>query len=79
MTYKKNRSVCCHTMTVLPLSQTSSAPPRLFRGGYFLPVNVASSGVACTINTRYDGMQLPEDILSLAHYPKTVILIEYSL
>ena len=44
-----------------------------------VPINVASGGVACTINTRYDAMQLPEDILSLAHYPKTVLLIEYFL
>ncbi len=65
-------------MTALPLSQTTSAPPRLFRGGgQIVPVNVASGGVACTLNTRYDAMQLPEDILSLAHYPKTVLLIEY--
>lgn len=47
------------------------------RGGQIVPVNVASGGVACTLNTRYDAMQLPEDILSLAHYPKTVLLIEY--
>lgn len=77
MIYKKRRSVCCHSMTALPLSQTTSAPPRLFRGGQIVPVNVASGGVACTLNTRYDAMQLPEDILSLAHYPKTVLLIEY--
>lgn len=41
------------------------------------PVNVCRGGVSCTLNTRYDGMQLPEDILSLAHFPKTVVLIEY--
>ena len=45
--------------------------------GYLLPVNTASGGCACTLNTRYDGMQLPEDILTLAHYPKTVVLREY--
>ena len=47
------------------------------QGGYLLPVNTAAGGICCTLNTRYDGMQLPEDILSLAHYPKTVVLIEY--
>lgn len=46
-------------------------------GGYFLPVNTTAGGCACTLNTRYDGMQLPEDILTLAHYPKTVVLREY--
>ena len=48
-------------------------------GGYCLPINTAAGGVACTLNTRYDGMQLPEDILTLAHYPKTVVLREYYL
>lgn len=41
------------------------------------PVNVCRDGVACTINTRYEAMALPLDILSLAHYPKTVILVEH--
>ena len=64
-------------MKIIKLSNTTSAPPRAYRGGYFLPINTAAGGVSCTINTRYDGMQLPEDILTLAHYPKTVVLIEY--
>ena len=33
-------------------------------------------GVICTLNTRYDLMSM-SDILSLKHYPKTVILIQY--
>ena len=65
-------------MTTIKLHKTTSATAKPLRGGgYCLPVNTASGGVACTLNTRYDGMQLPEDILTLAHYPKTVVLIEY--
>ena len=64
-------------MNTIKLRQTTAATAKTIRGGYFLPVNTASGGVACTLNTRYDGMQLPEDILTLAHYPKTVVLIEY--
>ena len=64
-------------MTTIKLHQTTSATAKPLRGGYFLPVNTASGGVACTLNPRYDGMQLPEDILTLAHYPKTVVLVEY--
>ena len=64
-------------MKNIKLSQTTIGPPKAYRGGYCLPVNTAAGGVCCTINTRYDGMQLPEDILTLAHYPKTVVLIEY--
>lgn len=44
-----------------------------------MPINTTTGGCACTLNTRYDGMQLPEDILTLAHYPKTVVLREYHL
>lgn len=66
-------------MTTIKLHSTTSASAKPIRGGYLLPVNTASGGVACTLNTRYDGMQLPEDILTLAHYPKTVVLREYYL
>ena len=64
-------------MTTIKLKRTTSATAKPIRGGYCLPVNTASGGVACTLNTRYDGMQLPEDILTLAHYPKRVRLVEY--
>lgn len=64
-------------MNTIKLHHTTQATAKPIRGGYCLPVNTAAGGVACTLNTRYDGMQLPEDILSLAHYPKTVILLEY--
>lgn len=68
-----------YSMKTIKLSRTTSAPSRPYGGGYLLPVNTASGGICCTLNTRYDGMQLPEDILSLAHYPKTVVLIEYNI
>lgn len=41
------------------------------------PVNTAMGGVCCTLNTRYEAMAEPSDILTLAHYPKTVVMIEY--
>ena len=65
-------------MKTIKLSRTTSAPSRPY-GGYLLPVNTAAGGICCTLNTRYDGMQLPEDILTLTHYPKTVVLREYYL
>ena len=64
-------------MTTIRLHHTTSATAKPIRGGYFLPVNTTAGGCACTLNTRYDGMQVPEDILTLAHYPKTVVLVEY--
>ena len=41
------------------------------------PVNVCRGGVSCTLNTRYDGLSETTDIITLAHFPKTVVLIEY--
>lgn len=71
-------------MITINLALTSSAPPRYIKtiwGGWqiLVPVNVASGGVACTLNTRYDGLSETTDIITLAHYPKTVVLIEYEL
>lgn len=57
------------------LSTTTSAPPKPI-GGQIVPINVTSGGVACTMNTRYEDMG-SADIISLAHFPKTVVLIEY--
>lgn len=48
-------------------------------GGYSIPVNVANGGVSCTLNTRYDGLSEITDIVTLAHFPKTVVLMEYIL
>ena len=66
-------------MKMIKLSFTSSAKPKIYNRGYLLPVNTANGGICCTLNTRYDGMQLPEDILTLAHYPKTVVLVEQDI
>lgn len=60
---------------------TSKLRHRLYRypvgGGDSIPVNVAAGGVACTLNTRYDGLGELSDIISLAHFPKTVVMLEY--
>ena len=66
MIYENNKT---HIHYILPQYKTDW-------GGYLMPVNVAAHGTACTLNTRYEQMALPLDILSLAHYPKTVVLME---
>ena len=48
------------------------------RGGQCLPVNVTADGCAATLTTRYDAVG-PTNIITLAHYPMTVILIEYEM
>lgn len=58
------------------MNTTTTAPPAIRDHVTLTPVNVAQGGVACTINTRYDDMA-QADIISLRHYPKTVIIYEY--
>jgi hypothetical protein len=43
-----------------------------------LPVNVTGDLCAATLTTRYDAVG-PTNITTLAHYPMTVVLIEYEL
>ena len=43
------------------------------------PVNVCDGGVSCTMNTRYNDMSLPLDIVSLRHFPKTVAIYAYEI
>lgn len=74
-----SRSACCDAIETLSLTITTSALPKRIPGGALLPVNTTADGLVCTLNTRYEAMALPLDILSLAHYPKTVILIEWFL
>lgn len=57
-------------------SLTVSARSKPIRGGQITPVNVTLDGVAATITTRYKILN-HANIITLAHYPKTVVLIEY--
>lgn len=45
-------------------------------GGRQRAVNVTNDGCAATITTRYENIG-PTNILSLAHYPMTVVMYEY--
>ena len=45
------------------------------RGGQRQCVNTADNGIAATITTRYENIG-PTNILTLAHYPMTVVLYE---
>jgi len=57
---------------------TNVAKPRLTRGGQITPVNTTGDLCAATLTTRYDAVG-PTNITTLAHYPMTVILIEYEM
>ena len=48
------------------------------RGGQIRPINVTGDLCAATLTTRYDAVG-PTNIITLAHYPMTVILIEYEI
>jgi len=43
-----------------------------------LPINTTGDRCAATLTTRYDAVG-PTNITTLAHYPMTVVLIEYDL
>jgi len=55
---------------------TIADTPHPIRGGQEWPVNVCRDSVAATITTRYGSMDTT-NVLTLAHYPMTAILIEY--
>ena len=53
-------------------------PKRTSRGGQIRPINVTGDLCAATLTTRYDAVG-PTNITTLAHYPMTVVLIEYEM
>lgn len=54
----------------------AARPFPLSRGGKRQAVNVTNGGCAATLTTRYENIG-PTNILTLAHYPMTVVLYEY--
>ena len=62
---------------MIKLGYTSQATPKECEDGRLLhPVNVCRGGTSATITTRYGSMDTT-NILTLAHYPMTAVLIEY--
>lgn len=59
------------------LKVTAYGYPLKLNGIWMYPLNVASDGVCCTLNTRYENLIAPNHIMNLAHYPRTVVLYEY--
>lgn len=53
-------------------------PSRLWGGGQIRLINVTQDLCAATLTTRYDAVG-PTNIITLAHYPMTVVLIEHDL
>ena len=53
-----------------------SKPSPMTRGGYQQVVNITDGQCAATLTTRYESIG-PTNILTLAHYPMTVVLYEY--
>lgn len=53
-------------------------PKRTIWGGQIRAVNTTEGECAATLTTRYDAVG-PTNITTLAHYPMTVVLIEYEV
>lgn len=60
----------------LKLTQAAQPFPLSMGGGKRQAVNVTNGGCAATLTTRYENIG-PTNILTLAHYPMTVVLYEY--
>ena len=60
--------ICCLTHV--------AKPSPMIRGGYQQAVNVTDGECAATLTTRYERIG-PTNILTLAHYPMTVVLYEF--
>ena len=43
-----------------------------------MPVNTTMDGMCATLTTKYEAMGI-NDILTLRHFPRTVILIKYEV
>jgi hypothetical protein len=54
----------------------AARPFPVHRGGKRQAVNVTDGECAATLTTRYENIG-PTNILTLAHYPMTVVLYEY--
>ena len=57
---------------------TNVGVTKSIRGGQIRPINVTQDLCAATLTTRYDAVG-PTNIITLAHYPMTVVLIEHDL
>lgn len=58
------------------LTKVASARTLNRGGGKMRPVNVTDGECAATITTRYERIG-PTNILTLAHYPMTVVMYEF--
>lgn len=65
-------------MILISLIKTSLSLAKFVDSSAIMAANVCTGGVSCTLNTRYEDMG-QDDIVSLAHYPKTVVLYEYDV
>ena len=60
-----------HRLTILSESKQ-------VRGGWECGANVTKDLTSCTLNTRYEDLG-ETHILTLAHFPKTVVLLCYKI
>ena len=58
--------------------KTNKAKGKYITQGYMMPVNTTKDGMCATLTTRYEEMGI-NDILTLRHFPRTVILLKYEI
>ena len=60
------------------MRMTNKAKGKYITQGYMIPVNTTKDGMCATLTAKYEAMGI-NDILTLAHFPRTIILLEYEI
>lgn len=62
----------------MELKKTKTAKEKPIRGGYLIPINVTRDECCATLTTRYEAISIG-NIITLAHFPMTTILVKYEV
>lgn len=62
----------------MELKITNKAKGKSVANGDAIPINVTKDKCCATLTTRYEAMGI-NDILTLAHFPRTVILVKHEV
>ena len=62
----------------MELRITKTAKEKPVRDGYLIPVNVTKDECCATLTTRYEAIGI-SNIITLAHFPMTTILVKHEI
>lgn len=62
----------------MELKITKTAKEKPVGGGYLIPINVTRDECCATLTTRYEAIGI-SNIITLAHFPMTTILVKHEI